>query len=117
VATVAMGDDNGRGSFELDRLEQGVDAHAAPAHVELRPLRDAADVDGPLAGRQGVELVPRPRHRLADQALDVEGPLIEWRSRGRPGREDGEVGRQVLARPGSGWPPRTQAGRPPPGPP
>src|SRR5689334_7763044 len=58
VATVAEGDDERRGRFELDMLEEGVDADAAPSHVEMRPLRDAADVDRPVSGRQGHELVP-----------------------------------------------------------
>ena len=77
-------------------LEQGVDADAAPAHVEFRPLRDATDVDRPGAGRQGLELVPCPGHRLADEALDRERPAVAPCSRGRAGRQDGKVRREVL---------------------
>ena len=85
-------------------LEQGVDADAAPAHVELGPLRHAADVDRPVAAREGLELVPVQRDRLADEALDRERPAVERRARRRPGRQDREVASSGTGPAGSGWP-------------
>ena len=97
VAAVARRDQEGRGRIEVDVLEERVDADAAPAHVELRPFRHAADVDRPLASRECQEGVPRPADRLADQALDGERPAVERRPRGRPRGQHGKVPREVLA--------------------
>ena len=97
VPAVAVGDDERGLRVQLDALEQRVEAHALPAHVEMGPFRDAADVDDPLSTREREELLPAPARPVRDQAVDLEGPLIEWRSRGRARRQHRKVGREVLA--------------------
>src|SRR4051812_47643768 len=81
----------------LYALEQPVERHAGPGGVELRPLRDAVDVDRDRLARQLLELVPGPAGLLADGADDVETPLVKRPMRRRAGREHGEVTRLVLA--------------------
>src|SRR6476659_6271623 len=44
----------------VDPVEQCVERDAGPTRVQLRPLRDAMDVDGHRLGRQRAELVPAP---------------------------------------------------------
>ena len=96
VPAIRPGDREGGGGIEIDVLEQGIDADAAPAHVELRPLRHAADVDRPLPARERQERLPGPADRLADEALDRERPAVERRAWCRSGRQHREVRRQVL---------------------
>ena len=110
VAAIRPADRERGAGIEIDVLEQRVDADAAPVHVELRPLRHAADVDRPLAAREREERLPRPADRLADEALDGERPAVQRRPRRRPGREHGEVRRQVL----TGRGPRCGVGLPRP---
>src|SRR5206468_131347 len=52
VATVGVGGRESCPRLELDGLEERIDAHAAPAWIELRPLRNARDVDRELLGGQ-----------------------------------------------------------------
>src|SRR3954452_22120230 len=96
VSAIRPADRERGAGVEIDLLEQRVDAHAPPAHVELRPLRHAADVDRPLPVREREELVPRPADPLANESLDGERPVVLGRPRSRPRREHGKVGRQVL---------------------
>src|SRR6185503_2093538 len=96
IAAVGIGDHECSVLIELDVLEEGVEAHSAPLHVELRPLRDTADIDDPFAVRQCHELGPRPDYRVADEAFDRERPAIERGTGRRPRRQDREVSRLVL---------------------
>ena len=96
VAAVGIGDDEGRAFVELHALEEGIHAHAAPAHVELGPLGHAADIHRPVASGERLELLPAPRDRLFEQPLDGERPLVERGSRGQAGGEDREVAGDVL---------------------
>src|SRR5439155_26645000 len=79
-------------------LEERVEAHTAPAHVELRPLGDAADIDRPVARSERLERRPVPADGLADETLDRERPAIERDARRGTRGENGKVARQVLAR-------------------
>jgi hypothetical protein len=81
----------------VDVAQEGVDRDTLPDRVELRPLRDAVDVDRDVLARERPELVPRPADRLR-AALDREHPLFKGGVGGRPGREHGEVVDQVLSR-------------------
>src|SRR5438876_11700049 len=86
-----------------------------PAHVELRPLRHAADVDHVLLGGQLEELLPGPRDRLLDEALDRERPAIErdarrWsRGKNRVILDEVLAGRRPVARTASASTPPDEA--------
>src|SRR4051794_2970151 len=82
----------------LYAFEERVDRHAGPRRVELRPLRDAVDVDREGLRGEGEQLLPRPRARRLDRAANAQAPVGGRVDRGRPGGEDGEVAREVLAR-------------------
>src|SRR5436189_4546898 len=69
-----------------------------PSRVELASRRDTVDVDGHILRRERRELVPRPRARLIDGALDRERPLLQWRAQRRPGRQDREATLVALTR-------------------
>src|SRR5262249_12849448 len=74
----------------VDVIQEGVDRDTLPDRVELRPLRDAVDVDRDLLARESLEFVPGPTDGLR-AALDRERPLLE-RGAGRwPGGEHREV--------------------------
>src|SRR5207244_3008540 len=77
VAADRVRDHEAGGRVDLDVLQQGVDADARPDGVQLGPLRDAADVDGPLPRRKGAELRPVPADRLTNEPVDGERPAVE----------------------------------------
>ena len=93
----------------LDALEQRVDRDALPGRVQLRPARDAVDVDGDRLARQRAQLVPGPAVQLVDLADDREVPVGEracagsGRRRGRGSRASrtGRAGRGRPARRGA----------------
>src|SRR5690348_7099195 len=80
----------------VDALEQRVDRHTGPDRVQLRPLRDAVDVDGDLLPRQRLQLVPAPAARLVDLTPERERPALQLHARSRPRGEDREVAGDVL---------------------
>src|SRR5207245_9651785 len=98
VSAVREGDDETRAAVEGHMLEENVRGHAAPAGLELRPLRHAADVLHEFLRRELLELIPRPLRGLLHQTLDSERPLLKVGARGRAGGEDGKVLHEVLAR-------------------
>src|SRR3954454_23547086 len=80
----------------LYAFEERVDRDAGPRRVELRPLRDAVDVDGDPLARQRLELLPCPGGRLVDVPADLERPLVEGLTRCRARGGDWEALIQVL---------------------
>jgi hypothetical protein len=96
VAAVAERHDEFRA--RLDAIEERVDRDTGPHGVELRPLRDAVDVDRDAFGGKRLQLVPCPASWLVDLAPDREVPPVGRRMRRRPRRENREVRRNVLAR-------------------
>ena len=71
VAAVGVGDrERGPGSSSTARA--ACRRSPLPLHVELRPLRDAPDVDHEIARGQRRNSCPRPSDRGADEALELE---------------------------------------------
>src|SRR5688500_12039754 len=59
-------------------VEQGVDRHAFPSRVELRPLRDTVDVDRRHVMGKRLQLIPRPSNRPSGCVANDEVPAREW---------------------------------------
>ena len=97
IAAIRVSGDEGRLGIQLDRLEERVNADRLPFHVELGPFGHAADIDGVFLGGQLQKLRPGPGHRLANQSVDREAPLLRPNSRRGSGGKHGKVVDQVLA--------------------
>src|SRR5436305_13356257 len=54
------------------------------------------DIDGRGHRRKSHNLIPGPRHRRIDSAVNGEAPLIEGCVWGRPGRQDWKVWGHIL---------------------
>src|SRR3954453_6050147 len=77
-------------------LEQRVGADAPELRVELRPGGHAVDVAAVLRRRQRVRLVPGPRGRGLDPAVDGDAPGLGRDPRGGLGGEDRPVVADVV---------------------
>ena len=86
------------GGFGAHELRKLAPVHSSEARVESAPARDAVDVDGDVAARELLELLPRERQGRLDLTEDAEVPRREIRARHRAGMKHGPLLRQVLAR-------------------
>jgi hypothetical protein len=93
---------SGKGQDEpgvgVNVAQQGVDRHARPGRIDLRPLGLAVDVRRDRFGGQGPKLLPRPRPGFGQPLAQFESPVLEADDRRRSGRQHGEVIRRVLTR-------------------
>jgi hypothetical protein len=71
---LGVGDCEMGARLRTDQLRELFPMDAAEARVEAAPARDAVDVDGDLAARQVLQLLPAERDRLLDLAEDAEVP-------------------------------------------
>ena len=74
---VAGAEDVLRVVLRHDELGNRAEPHAAPMIVETAPRRDAVKVADVFDLRQRHELRPVERHRVLDEAADLELPLVD----------------------------------------